>query len=133
MQTPGSLSVTRHVLVVDDDALIRTLLAAFLTRLGHRSTLCPDGARASAEVARAASAGTPIDTVLIDLRLGALSGVEVCTRLRAEGVRATIVCMSGDLGAVDRAQLEAAGFDDLLEKPLSLLDLEKCLARHARA
>ena len=125
---PSTSNEARHVVVVDDDVLIRTLMTAFLAKLGCRSTMCADGASASAEIARA---GASVCLVLIDLRLGAVNGVEVCRRLRAEGVRAPILCMSGDLGSTDRASLDEAGFDGALQKPISLQELETCIAKHA--
>jgi DNA-binding response OmpR family regulator len=125
------VSGARHVLVVDDDTLIRTLMTAFLAKLGHRSTICPNGERASAALADSQRSGSPVDLVVIDLRLGGMSGLDVCRRLRAEGIDASIVCMSGDLGSTDPRVLEDAGFDGTLAKPLSLEDLEACIARHA--
>jgi DNA-binding response OmpR family regulator len=125
------VSGARHVLVVDDDALIRTLMTAFLAKLEHRSTICPNGEHASAALAEARRTGSPVHLVVIDLRLGGMNGLDLCRRLRAEGVDASIVCMSGDLGSTDPRVLKEAGFDGALQKPLSLQDLEACIARYA--
>jgi DNA-binding response OmpR family regulator len=121
----------RHVVVVDDDALIRTLMTAFLAKLGCRSTICPDGATASAALAEARRVGDPVHVVVIDLHLGGVNGSDVCRRLRGEGVDASIVCMSGDIGAIDRRGLEEAGFDGALTKPLSLAELEATIGYFA--
>ena len=111
--------------------MIRTLLEAFLETLGCGATICDDGALAADGLARAAREGTPVNMILVDLRLGEVSGFEWCRRLRAAGVDTSIVCMSGDIGSTDAQEYTDAGFDGALAKPLSLADLEACIARHA--
>jgi DNA-binding response OmpR family regulator len=120
-----------HVLVVDDDAMIRTLIVALLETLHARGTVCADAASARDALKRAKEEGPPVNLVVLDLRLGGKSGLDLCTELRAEGVDVSIVCLSGDPGAVAREVYDRAGFDDVLAKPLGLQELEACISRHA--
>jgi DNA-binding response OmpR family regulator len=120
-----------HVLVVDDDPLIRTLVVAMLEALHARATVCANAASARAALKRAAVEGPPVDLMVLDLHLGNKSGLDLCGELRAEGVDVSIVCLSGDPGAIRREMYDSAGFDDVLSKPLGLRDLEACISRHA--
>ena len=67
-----------HILVVDDDANLRHLVAAYLKKEGYRVTEAADGPAAL----QAAGAGHP-DLVVLDLMLPGLSGLEVARRLSA--------------------------------------------------
>jgi CheY-like chemotaxis protein len=118
-----------HVLVIDDDALVRTLLSAFLRTLGCELTVCADGAKARTELARTLEAGKPVDLVLIDRYLVGTSGLEVCRQLRDAGLDVPMICVSGDLGP-DRRAFREAGFDGVLAKPVSLDELRACIAQH---
>jgi DNA-binding response OmpR family regulator len=128
MPAPGAIP---HVLVVDDDPLMQTLVRAFLEKLRARATVCADAASAHAALRRATEQALPVDLVLVDMQLGSVSGLDLCRQLRAEGVDVSIVCISGDPGARDRRTYEEAGFDEVIGKPFGLRDLEACILRHA--
>ncbi len=128
-----SLKLTRargaHVLIVDDDVIVRALAAALLEQMGAHCKGVASGAEASAAVAFAAAEGRPFDVVLLDQHLWQETGAEVCGRLRREGVAAAIVAMSGDGFAADRHVLDA-GFDAALSKPFSAQELHACVEGH---
>ena len=67
-----------HILVVDDDREIRTLLRAFLEKNGFAATAVADG-----EETRRALARGRFDLVVLDLMLPHESGLEICRELRA--------------------------------------------------
>jgi CheY-like chemotaxis protein len=119
-----------HVLLIDDDPLIRMLMGGVLEQLGCTSFPCDDSSCAAKQIAGAASAGAPFDLVLLDLQLGGETGFDVCRSLRASGVRVPIVCVSGDAAAHDPARFRDAGFDGVLSKPVSIEALGGCLAEY---
>jgi two-component system cell cycle sensor histidine kinase/response regulator CckA len=118
-----------HVLVIDDDPMICTLVATLLQTLGCTVSTLEDAGDAHGAIASAAARGASIDLVLLDLNLGGSSGLDVCRDLRARGVDVAIVCMSGDTR--DRAACAEAGFDGVLDKPVGVLGLRACLQGHA--
>ncbi len=118
-----------HVLIVDDDVIVRALAAALLEQMGARCQGVASGAEASAAVARAAAEGRPIDVVLLDQHLWQETGDQVRERLRREGVGVPIVAMSGDGFGEDRHLIDA-GFDGGLAKPFSAQELHACVERH---
>ncbi len=120
----------RRVLVVDDNTDAADTLVALLTLLGHTARAVYGGEQALDEVTRFAP-----DTVLLDIGLPGISGIEVGRRLRArrDAPRLTLIAVSGYGQDADRAATAAAGFDGHLVKPVTPEDVERALASSAGA
>lgn len=111
-EAPAS-SGARHVLVVDDDDLMRESAAAELASLGCRATL----AASAAEALDRLEADPSIDAVLSDVTLtGAEDGVWLARQARARFPGLHLVLMSGDIA---RAGALEAGEAVLLPKPFT--------------
>jgi two-component system chemotaxis response regulator CheY len=109
------------ILIVDDDARIRRLIATTLEDIsGYRLEEAGDGEEA---VSRALDARPRI--VFLDIDMPRIDGFETCRRLRAEAslVDATIVMLTGDDGDRAECAAQAAGADLFLTKPFSPLHL----------
>jgi putative two-component system response regulator len=108
------------ILVVEDDAHIRDVLSGLLGTLGYRMLMA-----ASAEQALDALNVVSPDLVLTDVHLGAMSGIELCARLKAdpryELMPVVILTAVGDLEA--RVAGLAAGADDFFTKPVAFVEL----------
>lgn len=110
------------VLIVDDEALGREMLANFLERLGHRPTGAGD-----AEKAAAALAAGRFDLVLLDHVLPGITGLEALRRL-LKLTEAPIYLMSGFTGEELREDARLIGACGFLSKPLDLKAIEGILA-----
>ena len=119
---PRSLQGQR-LLLVDDNALVRDLFAAGLSRLGASCVLAADGEEA---IERAQTGH--FAAVVLDLSMPRLDGLAVTRRLRAAGLTARIVGVSAHASAADRTIALAAGMDAFLSKPVELADLAAALA-----
>jgi CheY-like chemotaxis protein len=108
-------------LVVDDNALNGRLASALLRRLGWQAQVAEDGLQALALLER-----QHFDLLLLDLRLPALDGEEVCSRVRKELslTQLPVVAYTAHATPQERSSLVAAGFDDLLLKPTSFNDMQ---------
>ena len=106
-----------HVLVVDDDGAIRDALAAYLGQNCLRVTTVADGAGMRALLGREV-----IDLVVLDLKLGAESGLDLARRLRDQSA-IPIVMISGRNEEADRVMALELGADDYLTKPFSPREL----------
>ncbi|CAO3405519.1 response regulator [Azospirillum largimobile] len=111
---------TPHLLVVDDDREIRSLVAQFLTKHGFRVT----GVRDGAEMMRTLD-GARVDLIVLDLMLPGEDGLSLCRRLRAAPQTAqTPVIMLTAMGEeTDRIVGLEMGADDYLAKPFSPREL----------
>jgi two-component system KDP operon response regulator KdpE len=110
-----------RVLAVDDDPRVLRVERAALTRAGFEVSSASCTAEAREALAREAPA-----IVLVDLHLGAESGLAFLEALRHEGFSGRLVAISGD--ALER-EAEDAGADAFLPKPFSPSDLVACVRR----
>ena len=106
-----------HILVVDDDPAIRELLSAYLGQHDLRITTAADG-----DAMRALLGEQVIDLVVLDLKLGAESGLDLARRLRDKSA-IPIVMLSGQGEEADRVMALELGADDYLTKPFSPREL----------
>jgi two-component system response regulator MprA len=110
--------MTKDVLIVEDDAPVRRMLARSLLAEGFSVHAVGDGGSALA----AAERSMP-DVVLLDLGLPGLDGMAVCRRLRDKGVSAAILMITARDAVPDRVAGLEAGADDYLVKPFALEEL----------
>ena len=121
--------MNRTILIVDDDAGIRRLIATTLEDVsGYRMTEAGDGEEA---VRRARDVQPSI--VFLDIDMPRLNGIETCRRLKSEPVTAdaTIVMLTGDSEQVVELEARRAGADLFLTKPFSPLHLLRLVDRLA--
>lgn len=108
------------ILVVDDEADIRNLIAINLRREGFEVLTAANGAE-GLRVAREEQ----IALVVLDLMLPDIQGTEVCRRLRAEPVTAEIpvLMLTARDEEIDRVVGFEVGADDYVVKPFSVREL----------
>jgi DNA-binding response OmpR family regulator len=106
------------VLLAEDDAAIAEPLARALRREGYDVTVRGDGPGALAE-----ASGGGVDLVVLDLGLPGMDGLEVCRRLRSEGVGLPVLVLTARADEVDTVVGLDAGADDYVTKPFRLAEL----------
>ena len=110
------------ILIVDDEAPVRNLLAQLLRDAGHRTLTAIHGSQAL----DLANREHP-DLVIADVMMPVLGGAEMCRRLK--GGAATqgipIILMSG----AGRQVADGAGADDFIDKPFDLDAMERLVQR----
>jgi PleD family two-component response regulator len=108
------------ILFADDDSAMRRLVADALEARGHEVRVVSDGRSALAQVGTA-----PPQAVVLDVRMGAPDGVEVCRRLRSDPALShlPIILLTGENRPDDRLRGFEAGADDYLGKPFDPREL----------
>lgn len=109
-----TVTTTGSVLVVDDDAVNRTMLTHLLERDGHGVTIAGDG-QAALEVLRR----TPVDVVLLDIVMPGMDGYAVLGRMKADDdLRDLPVIVISGVDETDAVvRCIELGADDHLAKP----------------
>jgi len=120
----------RRVLVVDDEENIRLVLRTLLKKHGYQVE-----AAESAEAALEQLERFDPDFVLADVRMSGMTGIELCTELKARSSLATVILMSA-YGSMDLAiDAMKAGAYDYISKPFKqdevLLALTKAEERES--
>ena len=108
----------RHVLVIEDEPQMRSMLADNLEFEGYRVT-----AVASGEEALQAVAARHYALLLVDVMLPGISGFDVCQQLRARGSHVPIVVLTARTHEQDRVRGLDLGADDYVSKPFSVSEL----------
>ncbi len=117
------------VLIVDDDPLIRELLQSYLAQEGYQVRCA-----STAEQAEACLAESPVDLVMLDIRLPGKDGLTLTRELRVRS-EVGIILITGRNDEVDRIVGLECGADDYVVKPLNpreLVSRAKNLVRRVR-
>lgn len=110
-----SLAARPTILLVDDDAKVRSSLRKLLEKLEYRVIEAED---ADSALALISGTSTPTDLVLTDIVLQGMSGRELAVRLSIEHPRVKLLLMSGYSAAT--MQLREGEVAKFLHKPISL-------------
>jgi DNA-binding NtrC family response regulator len=115
-----------HLLIVDDEANTLASLSRAFRLAGHEATVC-DNAGKALELARAQN----FDLILSDVVMPGKGGLALLEELKAQGVTAPVVMMSGQADIEMAVRATRLGALDFLEKPISteklLLTVENAL------
>ena len=109
------------ILLIDDDATLRELLADQLHTAGYRTRAAADGTIGLTLAAEAAP-----DLIVLDVMMPGMSGWEVCERLRAPGgakSRVPIILLTAKGEELDKLRGFRLGVDDYVTKPFSFAEM----------
>jgi signal transduction histidine kinase/CheY-like chemotaxis protein len=125
--TPEAYDV--RVLLVEDNAVNRTVASRMLKHLGCQVDMAVDGNEALDAVAR-----TAYDLVFMDCQMPELDGFEVTRMIRTNEAKLgnrhlLIVALTAHAMESDRQACQAAGMDDYLSKPFTLEQVQEVLVR----
>lgn len=122
------LLLRRRVLVVDDDPMLRKVLADILTAEGHWVMVADGGQQGIAAFRSATERGEPFEVVVTDLGMPHIDGREVARAVKAESPTTPVILLTG-WGQRLQAEGETPTHVDLvLSKPPKIRDLREALA-----
>lgn len=107
-----------HIVVVDDDRQIRSLLSSYLQSRGFEVTAVADGKALDRQLQ-----STHVDLIVLDLALPGEDGLSICKRLRTE-THVPVIILSARRTELDRILgLEVGGAQDYVVKPFNPREL----------
>jgi two-component system copper resistance phosphate regulon response regulator CusR len=107
-----------RILVVEDEPVAASLLAKGLREHAYAVDVADDGSAALEQVGV-----NDYDLMILDVLLPGITGLELCSRLRAEGVTVPILMLTARGGPDQRVEGLDAGADDYLPKPYHFPEL----------
>ena len=116
----------KHLLIVDDSPVMRTLLSEVL-RDDYAVSTASDGVEALEHLLTA----EPVDAMVLDLSMPRMGGVELLGRIRqmAAFLQLPVVVVSGHYESLERISAIEAGANDFMTKPFNPLELKLRLSR----
>ncbi len=116
------------ILVVDDNDVNCRIVARFLKKLGHHSSIAKDGQAAVAAVQKES-----FDLVLMDCQMPVLDGFQATETIRnldTDQSELPIIALTANALEEDRKKSLEAGMNDHLTKPLKIDRLKSMLEKH---
>ena len=107
-----------HVILLEDDAELRSLVTRGLHEEGFRVTTAPTAADVLDRIGEAHP-----DALVVDIGLPDADGRDVVQALRARGIGAPVIFLTASDALPDRLAGFAAGGDDYLTKPFAFAEL----------
>src|SRR5665213_1887479 len=107
-----------HILIVDDEQEICSLVHQYLSSEGYRVSMAHDGAEMRQVIEQ-----SPVDLVILDIVLPTEDGLTLARTLRAESRDIGIIMLTGRGDTIDRIVGLEMGADDYLAKPFHLREL----------
>ncbi|WP_303722953.1 response regulator [Malonomonas rubra] len=105
-----------HILLAEDDEALRDLLDFTLTRAGYLVSCCTNGLDLLERLAE----GDPFDLVITDLRMPALTGLEVLESQLDNQQSVPFICMTAFGDRKTHEQAELFGAAAIIDKPFDL-------------
>lgn len=118
---------SQKILVIDDNAPFRALMAAFLEKAGYIPLQAESGARAL-DILQSEKPSL----LLVDLQMDNLGGFDFIRECYNRGIDIPAVMVTGDTGADVWDRASRLGFAGLLKKPVNEDRLLKAVAHFAR-
>ncbi|MHC1744700.1 MAG: response regulator [Syntrophobacteraceae bacterium] len=129
--SPPRIPVPRKqhcILVMDDEAVIRSVVGDMLGHLGYSVAFAEDGSEAIEIYRKALSSGKSFDGVIMDLTVeGGMGGKEAIQKLRIIDPNVKAVVSSGYSHDPIMSHFKEYGFCGVLDKPYKLSDLDNVL------
>jgi two-component system response regulator DesR len=119
------------VLLVDDDAMYRRALTAFLDATYDIDVV---GEAGTGEEAVALAEQLQPDAAVVDVAMPGVGGLELAARIRAVLPEVAIVLVTGNVGGIDPQEARSAGVEHVFAKgdPLPVENALRALGRHRR-
>ena len=115
-----------RILLVEDNTMNTTFVTAVFEPEGHEVALARTGPQG-----RAAALAAQFDLIVLDIELPGLRGDLLCQELRAAGVQTPMVALTASAMPDQVAVIRAAGFDEVMTKPVEPRALRAMALRYA--
>ncbi|MGG6294345.1 response regulator transcription factor [Leptolyngbya sp. AN02str] len=121
------MTQTPHILLIEDETKLARFIELELTAEGYHTSVAHDGLT-GLSLARSSMP----DLLVLDWMLPGMTGVDLCRRLRATGIKVPVILLTARDDVSDRVSGLDAGADDYVVKPFSIEELLARVRAHLR-
>jgi signal transduction histidine kinase/ActR/RegA family two-component response regulator len=114
------------VLVVDDDAAVRQVIADMLRSLGCEVMVAGAAAEALAQISADPSG---VDVMVVDYAMPGMNGLELAAAVRRMNIDVSIAMITGYADVADRSETDDEKVDFVLRKPFTIREMRAMLLR----
>lgn len=119
--------VASRILLVDDDSVALEIMSRILQMVGGEPVCASSGAEALRLVEQQAEVSKPFDLIVLDYRLGDLTGIELAQQLKQYTANTKLLMVSAYTKHLIHDDIVRAGFNDIIEKPFVPSTFIQCL------
>jgi len=112
------MAIKSKILIIEDEFDIAQLIKLHLTDLCDKIEICSNGINGLQT-----ALNREWSTIILDIRLPGMDGLEICRELRAKGKYTPILMLTAKSTELDRVLGLEIGADDYLTKPFSVMEL----------
>jgi DNA-binding NtrC family response regulator len=123
MTQPGTKPVL-ELLLVDDDAELRSDMASYFARQGHRVEQCESGEKGLELFERRS-----FDVMVLDLMMPDMTGLDVLKELQKRNAECEVVVLTGEATVESAVEAMKLGAREFLTKPISLKELDRLVRK----
>jgi PAS domain S-box-containing protein len=121
---------TGHILIMEDEEIIRDVTGEMLSHYGYEVAFARDGTEAIALYSQARESGTPFDVIIMDLTIpGGMGGKEAVKKILEIDPHAKAIVASGYANDPIVVEFRQYGFCDRIVKPYKSEELHETLHR----
>jgi two-component system, cell cycle sensor histidine kinase and response regulator CckA len=117
---------TRHILVVDDEKLIRKVAGSLLRKLGYSVTICSDGAEA---ITLFSKKWKEFDLIILDMIMPGMGGKETFLKMKQIDPKVNVLLSSGYSISGEAEKIMNLGARGFIQKPYRLAELSQTIAQ----
>ena len=117
------------VLVIDDAAMIRTLMGDMLDKMGQKYETAASGSEGLLLFDRSEKDGEPFDLVFTDLGMPDMSGWEVVEKIKKRSRKVPVALITGWGDQLDAEKMKESKVDAVIAKPFKVEDIRWLLAK----
>ena len=115
---------------MDDEEMIRELVAGALSRIGYEVVTAEDGEQAVRLYQLAREAGAPIDLIIMDLTIpGGMDGKDAVGEIHKVDPKAKVIVSSGYSNDPVMANFSEYGFCGAMVKPFQMRELRDAVGK----
>jgi DNA-binding NtrC family response regulator len=112
----GEISVSTHILLIDDDPVQRRLLRHAVERIGHVAHMAENGRQGLEALARL---GDKVSVIILDLMMPEMNGLAFLNAMKDRGIEIPVIVQTGQGGIETVVMAMRAGAFDFVVKPVS--------------